>query len=448
MGIATIRGNVAKGVVMKRTMFRGFLVTLAALTLAANRTPAAAQATADMPEATEVLARYVEAIGGRDAILSHDSRHARLFFKGPFAEAELFVYAAKPNKTVMGWESEGEVTSQSGFNGEVGWSIERDFGARILVGRELVRAREAADFYADLYDPEGFSSMETIELTEFEGKDCYKLKLVSKSGRETFEYFDAESGLKIGSEGRNQSGNYAFESSEILADYEDFGGVLIPTKRIWRYKGWPYEQVVTVTSLELDNVSDTVFALPAGLEKGSWPVADAIAELIELKPGQTVADIGAGAGLMSLELARRLDPTGQVLATEIDPDLVGEIRAQAAFEGLKNVSPVLSDQSFTGLPAVCCDAILLRFVYHEFTEPEIMNAEMLRALRPGGLVAVIDDAAEGDSLVNGRGNHNILPEVLIDEMVASGFELVRREDKWDGRESRFAVLLRRPSDND
>jgi ubiquinone/menaquinone biosynthesis C-methylase UbiE len=173
-------------------------------------------------------------------------------------------------------------------------------------------------------------------------------------------------------------------------------------------------------------------------------VADAIAELMNLKPGLVVADIGAGAGLVSLELARRLGPEGQVLATELDPDLVGEIRAQATYEGLKNVSPILSDQSFAGLPAVCCDAILLRFVYHEFTEPEVMNAEMLRALKPGGLVVVIDDRAQGDSLANGRGNHTILPETLIQEMVSSGFELLKREDKWDGRERRFAVLLRSP----
>jgi SAM-dependent methyltransferase len=434
---------------MKQATIRGnLIVLLVASALCATWRPAAAQAPAELPEATDVVARYVEAIGGRDAILSHDSRYVRFFFKGPFAEAEFFVYAAKPNKTYMGWESEGVVTSQSGFNGELGWSIERDFGPRILVGRELVRAREAADFYIELYDPADFNSMETVKLTEFEGKECYKLKIVSKSGRETFEYFDAESGLKIGSEGMTQSGNYAFERSEILADYEDFGGVLIPTKRIWRYEGWPYEQVVTITTLELDSVPDTVFALPGGLERGSWPVAHAIAELMELKPGQVVADIGAGAGLMSLELARRLGQAGQVLATEIDPDLVGEIRAQAAFEGLQNVSPVLSDQSFAGLPAVCCDGILLRFVYHEFAEPEVMNAEMLRALKPGGLVAVIDDAAEGDSLVNGRGNHAILPEVLVEEMVMSGFELVKREDNWDGRETRFAVLLRRPLENE
>lgn len=434
---------------MKKVTRRSHLVgLLVVLTLAVAWIPAVAQEAAKLPEASEILARYVEAIGGRDAILSHESRFTRFFFKGPFAEAEAFVYAAKPNKTYMGWESGGVVRSRSGFNSQVGWSIERDFGPRILVGRELERAREEANFYIDLYDPEGFSSMETVELTEFEGKACYKLKLVSKSGRETFEYFDAESGLKVGSEGKNQEGNYAFEGSEILTDYEDYGGVLIPTKRIWRYKGWPYEQVVTVTTLELDNVSDTVFALPAELNGGTWPVADAITELMALKPGQVVADIGAGAGLMSLELARRLGPGGQVLATELDPDLVKEIRAQAAFEGMKNVSPVLSDQTFTGLPAACCDAILLRFVYHEFTDPEVMNAEMLRALKPGGLVAVIDDAAQGDGLVNGRGNHTILPETLIEEMVTSGFELVEREDKWDGRSRRFAVLLRSPLESE
>jgi len=286
--------------------------------------------------------------------------------------------------------------------------------------------------------------METVELTEFEDRQCYKLKLVWKSGREAFEYFDAETGLKLGSVGRNYNGNEAFERIRVLADYEELGGVLIPTKRIWRYEGWPHEQVLTITALELDNVPDTVFALPAELESGSWPVADAIAEAMELKPGQVVADIGSGIGVLSVELARRVGPTGQVLATEIETDLVREIRAQAAFEGLQNVSPLLSDQSFTGLPPTCCDAILLRFVYHEFTEPDVMNAEMLRALKPGGLVLVIDALAEGDSLVNGRGNHTILPDVVVEEMVSSGFELVKREDKWDGEDSRFAAVLKRP----
>ena len=429
---------------MKRAWIRGSVMLFAASVLAAIGTAAAAQATADLPEAADVLARYVEAIGGREAILSHDSRYKRFLFKGPFAEAEFFVYAAKPNKTYTGREYEGAVVSQSGFNGELGWSIERDFGARILSGRELARAREAADFYVDLYDPEDFASMETVELTEFEGRDCYKLMLVSKSGREWFEYFDAESGLKAGSEGKNQAGNYVFEGSEILADYMDYSGVLIPTKRIWRYKGWPYEQVVTIASLELNNVPDTIFALPPELEELSWPFADAIAELMELKSGHVVADIGAGAGLLSLELARRLGPAGQVLATEIETDLVREIRARAAFEGLQNVSPILSDQSYTGLPPACCDAILLRFVYHEFTEPDVMNAEMLRALKPGGVVVVIDAIAEGDGLVNGRGNHTILPDVLIEEIVTSGFELLNRANNYDGEDNRFAAVFRRP----
>jgi SAM-dependent methyltransferase len=419
------------------------IALLAALVLTAQLSSAAAQVATDLPTAADVTARYVKAIGGRDAILSHESRYMKLFFKGPFNEADYIVHAARPNKIYTRWEREGVVRSQSGFDGEVGWSMERDLGPRILMGRELDQAREGADFHAELYEPENFASMETLELTEFEDRQCYKLKLVWKSGREAFEYFDAESGLKWGSEGENQNGNYVFERIRVLADYEDFGGVLIPTKRIWRYKGSPHEQVLTITALELNNVPDTVFTLPAELEGSSWPVADAIAEAMELKPGQVVADIGSGIGLLSIELARRAGPKGQVLATEILPDVLPEIRAQAAYEGLRNVTPVLADQSFTGLPPACCDGILLRFVYHEFTEPDVLNAEMLRALKPGGLVVVIDALAEGDSLVNGRGNHTILPDVVIEEMVASGFELVKREDKWDGEDNRFGVVLRR-----
>lgn len=433
---------------MKRAeLHRGVTGLLAALVLIAQSSPGAAQATPDLPAAADVTARYVEAIGGREAILSHESRYMKLFFKGPFNEADNIVYAAKPNKIYARWEREGVVRSQWGFDGEVGWQIEPGLGPRILMGWELDRAREGADFYADLYDSENFATMETVELTEFENRQCYKLRLVWKSGREAFEYFDAETGLKLGSVGKSYNGNEAFERIRVLADYEEFGGVLIPTKRIWRYEGWPHEQVLTITALELDNVPDTVFALPAELESGSWPVADAIAEAMELKPGQVVADIGSGIGVLSVELARRVGPMGQVLATEILPDMLPEIRAQAAYEGLRNVTPVLADQSFTGLPAACCDGILLRFVYHEFTEPDVMNAEMLRALKPDGRVVVIDALAEGDSLVNGRGNHTILPDVLIEEMVASGFELVEREDKWDGEDNRFAAVFKRPPVN-
>ncbi len=103
------------------------------------------------------------------------------------------------------------------------------------------------------------------------------------------------------------------------------------------------------------------------------------------------------------------------------------------------------NQSYTGLPALCCNGIVVRFVYHEFTEPDVMNAGLLRALQPGGRIVVIDAVAEGSSLQNGRGNHTIVPDVLIEEMVAAGFALVSRIDAYNGFANRFAVVLERPN---
>jgi ubiquinone/menaquinone biosynthesis C-methylase UbiE len=96
----------------------------------------------------------------------------------------------------------------------------------------------------------------------------------------------------------------------------------------------------------------------------------------------------------------------------------------------------MGDQEKTGLEARCCDAIHLRHVYHHFKKPQAMQAELLRALKPGRLIAVID--FEPDS------NHGIKSEQVRKQMTEAGFEFIRRIDKWEGRSSRYLLLFRRP----
>ena len=176
--------------------------------------------------------------------------------------------------------------------------------------------------------------------------------------------------------------------------------------------------------------------------------ADRIAEVLELGPGMKVADVGAGSGEWSEELARKVGESGRVYATEVDEDDVEDLREHLADVGLENVDPVLGDQHETGLPADCCDAILLRLVYHHFTEPPRMRASLRRALRPGGLLAVIDlPPQEGWRNLPGvpdRGGHGIPPALLIAEMTAAGFEMVARYDDWDEDEEHYCVIFRRP----
>ncbi len=87
--------------------------------------------------------------------------------------------------------------------------------------------------------------------------------------------------------------------------------------------------------------------------------------------------------------------------------------------GLENVTLVEGAATETNLPEQCCDAILLRRVYHAMTNLHEMDRSMFESLRPGGMTLVIDKAA---------GHHGTPTDQLIEEMIANGFELVREID--------------------
>jgi len=172
-----------------------------------------------------------------------------------------------------------------------------------------------------------------------------------------------------------------------------------------------------------------------------------IAEVLELEPGMLIADVGAGDGDFSVQLAERVGEDGRVYSTEVDEDQVDDIRRRIERAELGNVTPVLGNDQDTGLPENCCDAILLRLVYHHFTDPSPMRESLRRALRPGGLIAVIDfEPHQGWGRVAGvpdRGGHGIRAEDLIEEMTSDGFEVIARFDDWQGEGDRFCVVFRR-----
>jgi len=177
--------------------------------------------------------------------------------------------------------------------------------------------------------------------------------------------------------------------------------------------------------------------------------ADRIAELLALQPGMQVADVGAGEGEWSEDLALRVGETGHVFATEVEQDQVRDIQQRAERAELDNITVVLGDQQETGLPEGCCDAVLLRLVYHHFEDPTPMRGDLWRAMRPGSLVAVIEIRPQRywASLpgVPDRGGHGIAPEDLIEEMTADGFEVVTQHDEWADEDDHYCVVFRRAS---
>lgn len=164
-----------------------------------------------------------------------------------------------------------------------------------------------------------------------------------------------------------------------------------------------------------------------------------------IEQGTAVADLGAGNGDWSLLIAEAVGTDGRVIATEVDEDLVNDMNSR--FSDQANISVVLGEQNRTGLEADCCDAILIRLVYHHFEEPEEILTDIWNALRPEGRVAVID-FTPGNNLPRSnvpefRGGHGVEPDTVVEEMTAQGFDLIDRVQPWSGETDRFLLVFKR-----
>jgi SAM-dependent methyltransferase len=173
-----------------------------------------------------------------------------------------------------------------------------------------------------------------------------------------------------------------------------------------------------------------------------------LVEMLELRSDSIVADVGAGSGEVSVEMARQLGPASRVYGTDINAKRITEIKQAAAKAGLTNVVVLEGAPASTNLPEGCCDALFVRHVYHHFADPAAMNESILRSLKPGGRFAVMDgprnaktgvrpaERASGDT-------HGVARETVVEELKAAGFEIVTVLPEWPG--NLFLVLARKPA---
>jgi predicted methyltransferase len=146
-----------------------------------------------------------------------------------------------------------------------------------------------------------------------------------------------------------------------------------------------------------------------------------VIEALQIKPGDTVADLGAGSGYYSFRLSPVVGPTGKVLAIDIEQRMLDIIRDRAARQKFANVTTVRSTASDPNLPPASVDLLLMVDVYHELAFPYEMMRAVVTALKPGGRVALVEYRKE-DPNVPIKEVHKMSERQIVREMQAIGLK--------------------------
>ena len=156
---------------------------------------------------------------------------------------------------------------------------------------------------------------------------------------------------------------------------------------------------------------------------------DRVMDLLGLKPGKVVADIGAGGGWFTVRAAKRVAPGGKVIAEDINPQYVDAIRQRAIKENLLNIEPFLGTPDDPRLAPDSLDAALMLKVYHEIAHPQMVLANLHAAMRKGARFGIIDRNGNGE-------DHGLKESIVRQEVEHAGFRQVGRFDftKADGQD--------------
>jgi cyclopropane fatty-acyl-phospholipid synthase-like methyltransferase len=157
--------------------------------------------------------------------------------------------------------------------------------------------------------------------------------------------------------------------------------------------------------------------------RDAWQMPARVIEALQLKPGTSVADIGAGTGYFSMRLARVAGTA--VFAADIEPKMVEYLKQRAQKEQLPNVTAVLAGASSPNLPQPV-DVILVVDTYHHLPNRVTYFRDLRKSLKPGGRIAIVDfrkDAPEGPPA-----HFRFTPQQIQDEMTQAGYALQATHD--------------------
>jgi len=154
---------------------------------------------------------------------------------------------------------------------------------------------------------------------------------------------------------------------------------------------------------------------------------DRVMDILQIKEGKSVADLGAGSGWFTTRAAKRVGDKGKVFAVEINQEYINHINERARRENFSNIQTVLGTEDDPKLSAKSVDAVLILKTYHEIGQPIKVLSNLRKSLKKDALLGIIDRNGSGD-------DHGIDKEKVVEEAKRAGFVLKEEFDftKADG----------------
>ena len=161
-------------------------------------------------------------------------------------------------------------------------------------------------------------------------------------------------------------------------------------------------------------------------DRAAWQKPDEVLDALQLRPGQTVCDIGAGPGYFTLRAARRVGDGGRVFAVDVEPRILDVLRTRIEKAGARNVTPVLALANDPLLPPRTCDVVLIIDTYHHLPDRPRYLARVAGALRPRGRIAIVD-WHKHQTAIGPEMDHRVHREEFLAEAAKAGLRVVAEQ---------------------
>jgi cyclopropane fatty-acyl-phospholipid synthase-like methyltransferase len=179
-----------------------------------------------------------------------------------------------------------------------------------------------------------------------------------------------------------------------------------------------------------------------GAERAAWQQPDHVIALMELRPGMTVVDLGAGTGFFEPPLASAVGAAGKVLALDVEPNMVEHLKRRAEAEKLAAVEARLAAPHDPGLAPGSVDRILIVNTWHHIDDRGTYSAKLRTALRPEGAIYIVD--FDKSSPKGPPASHKLEPREVVAELEAGGLEARQIDEQLTEQYIVVARLRRQP----